>query len=78
MITDAEINRVLVKVCKLTRLIEQTDIVIDGLLMPIVTEVAATEDVEQSMALVNKLPTGFHRSELRTLANVLQAKNETQ
>lgn len=44
---------------------------IDALLEPVLSEVIARGNVDEMIAVRDRLPEGFHRSELRTLISTL-------
>ena len=65
-ITDNDLSKIKLAEAKMrlaTALMEE----IDEILEPIVKAVVATDDIEQMKALVEILPPGFYRSELRVI-----------
>lgn len=63
--------QIIATVTILQRRIDNLNEEIDALLEPLVNSIAATNDIVQITELIHQLPSGFHRSELRTIVNVL-------
>jgi hypothetical protein len=71
MIPHNKIQTVLAKQAQIDEIYAEIDVILD----PLCREVMARGDVQEIEALLNQLPAGFHRTELRTYLNKVKDAN---